>query len=263
MRLLGAHRWIKLGFFVLQPSELAKLSLTIYLSAWFSNAEKNRFISFLLLLIMIVGLVMIEPDMGTSAILVGISLIIYFATGAPLIHFLLFVPVVIVGFGLLAIVSPYRFERILSFINPHEDLLGSSYQIHQALLAIGSGGWFGVGIGKSRQKYDYLPEANTDSIFAIMAEETGFIGSCMIVMAFVFLMSRGFRIAKKSPDAFGRYLAMGITGWIGIQSALNLAAMVAFVPLTGIPLPLVSYGGSSLIITLAAIGILLNISKQI
>lgn len=259
---MGARRWINMGFFVIQPAELAKLVLIIYLSAWFSYKEENRLLAFLLLVAAVVGLVVLEPDLGTSIILTGIAVLLYFFTGAPMHQFLLLIPVLLVSVLGLAIFSPYRLRRITSFLNPESDPLGASYQIRQVLLALGSGGWFGLGIGKSRQKYEYLPEANTDSIFAIIGEELGFVGSSAIILLFLFLVWRGFRIAKRAPDTFGRFLAVGITSWIAIQTMLNLASMVALVPLTGVPLPLISYGGSSLIILLSGIGIVANISRQ-
>ncbi|MFC1646830.1 putative lipid II flippase FtsW [Patescibacteria group bacterium] len=259
----GAHRWIKVGSIVLQPAELAKLALTIYLAAWLSVAEKRRFMSFLLLIFMVTGMVMLEPDMGTSVVLVATSVIIYFCSQAPLWHFGMLIPLLVSSFGILAYISPYRLRRVLSFLNPTSDPLGASYQIRQALLAIGSGGLLGVGFGQSRQKYEYLPEANTDSIFAIIAEETGFFGSVFIIFLFLFIIWRGFKIAHHNTrDKFAYLLSIGITSYFGIQSALNFMAMVALMPLTGIPLPLVSYGGSSLVITLSALGILLNISKN-
>ncbi len=258
---LGAHRWINFGFFVLQPAELAKLVLAMYLSAWFSGREKGRFAAFALLVSMVVGLVLLEPDLGTSVIIIAIALIMYFASGAPVLHFAVIIPVLGAGILLLAIISPYRMARLTTFLHPNQDPLGSSYHIRQALLGLGSGGWFGVGIGQSRQKYEYLPEANTDSIFAIIGEETGFVGSVAVILMFVFASWRGFRIAKRARDGFGRLLAIGITSWISVQTIINLSAMVALMPLTGVPLPFVSYGGSSLIIMLAAVGVLLNISK--
>ncbi len=261
IRALGAHRWIHAGFFVFQPAELAKLALVIYLAAWFSFPEKRRIGAFLLLLGMVVGLVVAEPDLGTALIILTTAVAMYFFSGAPLWQFALLVPLFALGVGGLAIFSPYRLKRITTFLNPETDPLGASYQIRQVLLALGSGGWFGIGIGKSRQKYEYLPEANTDSIFAIVGEELGFIGTAILILLFLFMVWRGFRIAKRAPDTFGKFLALGISSWIGFQTLLNLAAMVALVPLTGIPLPLVSYGGSSLIMTLVALGVLLNISR--
>jgi len=262
VRALGAHRWLNFGFFILQPAELAKLVLIIYLSAWFSKVEKGKLIAFLLLLGIIIGLVIIEPDLGTAIIILSIALILYFLSGAPFIQFLLLFPILLIGVSGLAIIAPYRFRRLTTFFNPESDPLGASYQIRQVLFALGSGGWFGVGIGKSRQKYQYLPEANTDSIFAIIGEEVGFIGAIFVVVSFLFLVWRGFKIAKGAADPFGKLLALGISSWVGIQTIINLAAMVALLPLTGVPLPLVSYGGSSLIILLSAFGILLNISKH-
>lgn len=261
IRALGAHRWINFGFFVLQPAELAKLVLVIYLSAWFSVRERGRLAAFALLVAMVVGLVLLEPDLGTSVIIIAIALILYFSSGAPVVHFALIIPVLAAGMFLVTIISPYRMARLTSFLHPQQDPLGSSYHIRQALLGLGSGGWFGVGIGQSRQKYEYLPEANTDSIFAIIGEETGFVGGVAVILMFMFASWRGFRIAKRATDGFGRLLAIGVTSWISVQTIINLSAMVALLPLTGVPLPFVSYGGSSLIIMLAAVGILLNISK--
>lgn len=261
VRALGAHRWINFGIFVLQPAELAKLALVIYLSAWFSVKERERLLAFAVLVTMVVGLVLLEPDLGTSVIIVMIALILYFSSGAPILHFAVIIPVLVAGILGLAMISPYRMARLTTFLHPQQDPLGSSYHIRQALLGLGSGGWFGVGVGQSRQKYEYLPEANTDSIFAIIGEEIGFVGGVAVILMFVFTSWRGFRIAKRAGDSFGRLLAIGITAWISVQTIINLSAMVALLPLTGVPLPFVSYGGSSLIIMLAAVGILLNISK--
>lgn len=258
---LGAKRWINFGFFILQPAELAKLTLIIYLSAWFSRPEKNRFGSFLILVGMVVGLIVLEPDLGTSVILLSIAMMVYYFSGAPIIHFLMLLPVLVAAVIGLSIAAPYRMQRLITFFNPQQDPLGASYQIRQVLLGLGSGGWWGVGIGKSRQKYEYLPEANTDSIFAIIGEEIGFVGASLVVLGFLFIISRGYRVAMHAPDAFGNLLALGISSWIAIQSLINISAMVALIPLTGVPLPFISYGGSSLIILLSALGIVLNISR--
>lgn len=259
---LGARRWINMGFFVLQPAELAKLVLVMYLSAWFSQPEKKRFGAFLLLVSVVAGLVLVEPDLGTSVIILGIALALYFFSGAPAYQFLLLFPVTLVMLVSLAVASPYRFRRLTTFLNPDIDPQGASYQIRQILIGLGSGGLFGVGLGRSRQKYEYLPEANTDSIFAIIGEEIGFVGALVVIVMFLFIVWRGFRIAKLAPDVFGRMLALGISSWIAIQSGINLSSAVALIPFTGVPLPLISYGGSSLIILLSALGILLNISRQ-
>lgn len=261
LHLYGASRWLNLGFFTLQPSELAKLAICIYLAAWLSHREKERFTAFMVFLGFTVGLVLLQPDMGTSIILVVISLAVYVASGAPLRQLYQFVPVLVVLLVLLAIVSPYRLQRITSFLGTGEDPLGASYQIRQAIIAIGSGGWTGVGLGKSRQKYEYLPEANTDSIFAIVAEEIGFVGSVLVMIVYMYIIYRGFAIARQAPDTFGKLLATGIVSWFGFQSAINMGAMVKLIPLTGVPLPLISYGGSSFIILMTSFGILLSISR--
>lgn len=259
---LGARRWLDFRVFILQPAEVAKLAVVVYLSAWFATKERGRFGAFLLLLGMVVGLILLEPDLGTAAILLLTALILYFYSGSPLLHFAALVPAMTLLLIGLSIAAPYRFRRITTFFNPEADPLGASYQIRQILLSLGSGGLFGVGLGKSRQKYEYLPEANTDSIFAIVGEEMGFIGAVLVIGLFLFLIWRCFRIARRSPDSFGRLLALGVGSWIGIQTLVNLGSMVALLPLTGVPLPLISYGGSNLVITLAALGIVWNISKH-
>lgn len=259
---LGARRWIDLGLFILQPAELAKFSLVVYLAAWFWVKEKGRFLAFLLLLAMMFGLIIIEPDMGTAAVILAIALSLYFFSGAPLRHFAVLLPVLTLGLVVVAVLSPYRMQRLTSFLNREHDPQGASYQIRQVLIALGSGGMFGLGVGQSRQKYEYLPEANTDAIFAIIGEEFGFFGALGVIGVYATLVWRGFRIAKGAPDRFGQLLAAGVAAWIGIQTTLNLSAMVALMPLTGIPLPLLSYGGSSLVSVLAGLGILLNVSRQ-
>lgn len=262
VKALGAHRWLNFGFFVLQPAEMAKLSLVLYLSAWFSSKETGRFLAFFILMGMIVGLVVLEPDLGTSIILMSTALLMYFLSGAPLWQFVALAPVVLGGIGVLAVSQPYRLRRVMTFLNPENDPLGASYQIRQVLLSLGSGGWFGVGLGKSRQKYEYLPEANTDSIFAILGEEAGFVGAVIVITLLLLLVWRCFRVARATSSTYGRLLALGVGSWIGAQACINLGSMVALVPLTGVPLPLISYGGSSLVITLGALGIVHNISRH-
>lgn len=262
VRALGAHRWLNFGLFILQPAELAKLVLVIVLSAWFAKPDKGKLLPLFFLVATLLGLVILEPDLGTAIIIMAIALVVYFLSGAPVKQFLLIFPILLAAVVILSLIAPYRFRRLTTFFNPESDPLGASYQIRQVLLALGSGGWFGVGIGQSRQKYEYLPEANTDSIFAIIGEEVGFVGASLVVGLFVFLISRGFRIGRNAPDTFGRLVAVGISSWIGVQTIVNLAAMVALLPLTGVPLPLVSYGGSSLIILLSGLGILVNISRH-
>ena len=261
VRTLGAHRWINLGFTILQPAELAKFAIVLYLSVWLSHPEKDRFWSFILLLAMVVGLILLEPDLGTGAIILLIALGIYFLSGAPIKHFFILIPIAAAGVILLALIAPYRMQRLMTFVNKEQDPTGSSYQIHQVLLALGSGGWAGVGVGMSRQKYEYLPEANTDSIFAIIGEEVGFLGATLVILTYAFIVWRGFRIATRAPDVFARLFSLGAVLWVAVQTLVNLGAMVSILPLTGVPLPFISYGGSSLVLLLSVMGILLNISK--
>lgn len=262
VKALGAHRWINFRLFILQPSELTKLSAIIYLSAWFSYKEHGRFLAFLLLIGTLVGLVLLEPDLGTAFIVISVCLSVYFISGAPLKHFLALLPISLAGIVGLALSAPYRFARLTTFLDPSNDPLGASYHIRQILIALGSGGLLGVGLGKSRQKFAYLPEATTDSIFAIISEELGFIGGAILILVFFLLIYRGFKISQKAPDVFGRLLGSGITCWIAIQTLVNLSSMVSLVPLTGVPLPFISYGGSSLVVMMAACGILLNIERE-
>lgn len=256
----GAQRWIDLGFFTLQPAEITKLSYILYLAAFLS--KKIRLLPFLVVTGLIVGIVILQRDLGTATIIALTGMTIYFIAGASLWQFaLLTIGGFAGGLGLI-LTSSYRRSRLLSFLNSSQDQLGSSYHINQVLIALGSGGFFGVGLGQSRQKYGYIPEVTTDSIFSVVANELGFVGAAALILAFVFLIYRGSIIAKHSPDQFGFLLAIGITSWLGFQIFINIGAMVALLPLTGVPLPLISYGGSSLLMVMSAIGILLNISSQ-
>lgn len=257
---LGASRRIGIGSWGIQPAEIAKLSLVTFLSA--SLVRKISLIRFLAPVAIVTFLIIIEPDLGTTTIVAASAFAVFFASGAPYLQIGL-----LGGFGFLATLilafsSSYRRERLVTYLNPHFDPINSSYHIRQILIALGSGGFWGLGIGQSRQKYLYLPEPATDSIFAIIAEELGFVGATMLILVFLFVVLRGFKIALSVQDMFGRLLSVGIISWFAIQVLINLSAMVALLPLTGIPLPLVSYGGSSLLVTLTAMGILLNISRH-
>jgi len=259
-KVMGAQRWLNLGAFRFQPAELAKMAFVLYLAAFMS--QKKSLWPFLILLSVLIGLIILEPDLGTAVIIAATGLVVYFASGAPILWLAgLGVFGFLAGLGLI-FSSNYRKERVLTFLNPSRDPLGASYHIRQILLALGSGGWLGLGLGQSRQKYEYLPAAATDSIFAIIAEELGFVGASFLMLVFLLLIWRGFKIAKEAPDKFGQLLATGIIAWIGFQILINLSAIVAIVPLTGVPLPFISYGGSSLVLIMTASGILINISKQ-
>lgn len=259
---LGAHRWINLHFGVLQPAEFVKLSLAIYLAAWFSSKEKGRFTAFLLLIAVVLFLVMAEPDMGTTIIILAEAMILYFLSGGKVWYFLGIAPVLGLLGLILVKIEPYRAARLATFLNPNQSLSGSSYHVRQILIALGSGGFLGVGLGNSLQKYAYLPENATDSIFAIIAEEVGFVGGFLFIVVCLLFLWRGIVVALRAKDMFGKLLAGGIVAFLGMQMVINLGAQTALLPLTGVPLPFISYGGSALIVDLASVGILLNISKQ-
>lgn len=264
----AGERWVNLGIGSFQPSEIAKFTFIIYLSSWFSGkgeslqSVQKMFIPFALIVFFISFIMLLQKDLGTLSIMLAIAASIIIVAGAPLYQLIAGGGIAAFLFWLAVKIEPYRMERLLTFLNPENNALGSGYQIRNALIAIGSGGIWGMGFGQSRQKYLYLPEAHTDSIFAIISEELGFVRAIFIVVVFVFIAMRGYKIAMNAPDTFSRLLATGITTWITVQMLVNIAAMLSLVPLTGVPLPFVSYGGSSLIILLAAVGVLTNISKN-
>lgn len=264
----GASRWISLGWFSFQPSEMLKLSLILYLAAWLESKREmgadlfEGFLPFLAIVGAVGFLIIKQPDMGTLGTVVLIAMAVYFLSGAKWRHI-----AAMLGLGALAFIAlvkfeSYRMSRLLVFLHPELDPRGIGYQINQALLAIGSGGVFGLGLGHSRQKFNYLPEPVGDSIFAIVAEEIGLIGAAILVILFVMFAMRGFKIAKAAPDSFGRLVAVGITSWVIFQALINISAISGLVPLTGITLPFVSYGGTSLVFLMIGVGILLNISKK-
>lgn len=262
-----ARRWIAVGGLQFQPSETAKLAFTLYLAGDISRAPERivRFWSglfpYLAMLAVVFGLIMAQPDLGTALSISGTSLVVLFAAGARLSHLSLIAAASLPVVGYLIYVAPYRLRRIFAFLDPFQDPQGYGYQIIQALYALGSGGLFGVGLGRSRQKFFYLPEQHTDFIFAILGEELGYLGGLVIIGLFVLLSWRAFMIALAAPDGFGALLATGIAAMLVVQAVMNIAVVTSTVPMTGIPLPFVSYGGSSLVFTLAGVGILLNVSR--
>jgi len=257
----GARRWLVLPFITLQPSELIKLVEVIYLSSWLSK-KGITIAQFLAFLAMTAGLIMLQPDMGTAMVVTLIAITMFFTSGQSLKDLLVICAVGALLAGLFIAFEPYRLARLSTFLDPTSDPLGSSYHIRQVILGLGSGGISGLGVGRSRQKYEYLPESTTDSIFAVVGEELGFIGGIILIAFFTYLLSLIFKIATNANNTFSSNLAAGIGSWIGIQVLLNLAAMVALTPLTGIPLPLVSYGGSALIMVLVGIGVALSVAKE-
>jgi cell division protein FtsW len=259
-KVLGARRWLVLPGMTLQPAELIKLVEVIYLSSWLGS-KRVTLAQFGFFTAVVAGLIMLEPDMGTTIVATLLALTLYFLNGYPLKHF---VTLGIAGLSLAVmfiVTEPYRLDRVKTFLDPTQDPQGSSYHIRQVILALGSGGISGVGIGRSRQKYEYLPEATTDSIFAVAGEELGFIGATILITSFLYFLSLIFKVGANAKNSFHGSLASGVGAWIGIQVVLNLAAMVAFTPLTGVPLPLVSYGGSALITMLMGIGIVLGVAR--
>lgn len=256
---LGARRWLVLGSINFQPSELVKFTIVLYL-AKVASANKST-LSYLIPLALVAILIMMEPDLGTTLIIMIIGFSQIFVSNVNLIYVFGSMGLGFIVATLLIFFSPYRKARLMTFIQGTSDPLGNSYHVRQILLGLGSGGIFGVGFGSSRQKFLFLPEASTDSIFAVIAEELGLIGAFVIIFLFALFLIRGLKIAKNSPDIFASVLATGIAAWISGQAFLNIASMVSLVPLTGIPLPFISYGGSSLVMVLSACGILLNISK--
>lgn len=283
----GASRWLNLGPLSVQPAEFLKLSFILYLAAWLAaktSAKKiktraKNFFSFpwfrwrdrhfskglfaFLIIISVVSLLLIfQPDISTLGIIIFTASIMYFVAGTPFWHIL---SVGFLGLGSLALLiklASYRMARLLVFLKPETDPMGIGYQIKQALIAVGSGGIFGLGLGYSRQKFGFLPFSMSDSIFAVLAEEVGFIGGTILIGLFLLFVWQGFKIARRTEDKFCSLAALGITVWISSQAFINIGSMLGILPLTGIPLPFISYGGSALIAELIGVGVLLNISKQ-
>lgn len=268
IRLQGASRWIDLGPVSFQPTEMVKLSLIIYFASWLQSRGrkiedfKEGFLPFVGILAVVGFLIIKQPDVGTLGAITAIALTMFFVSGAP---FKFMGYLIGSGFFLLFVLirlEPYRMNRLISFLQPGTDPQGIGYQISQALIAVGSGGIFGLGLGQSRQKFSYLPEPIGDSIYAIVGEELGMVGAGFLLILFVLFAMRGFKIARRAPDKFAGLLAVGISSWIIFQALINIMAIIGLIPLTGIPLPFVSYGSTSLVFILIGAGILLNISKH-
>jgi cell division protein FtsW len=263
----GASRWIDLGSFTLQPSELAKLALVAF-AATVLTKKWNKLDDPLHLLIplgivvaVIAGIVILQRDLGTTLILVGTAFLLLFVAGVRLRYLMVTAAFGLASTAYLILGEGYRRTRLLSFSDPWADAQNTGYQLIQGLIALGSGGMFGVGLGASRQKWEFVPNAHTDFIFAILGEELGFFGGLVVLALFGSLIYAGIRIAVRAPDTFGRLLAAGITSWIGLQAIVNLGAVTGLLPITGVPLPLVSFGGTALIVTLAAVGVLASIAR--
>ena len=273
----GSARWINLGPISFQPSEFLKLSFILYLSSWLASRTEKKFTPTtkklawgfsqtffaFLAVIGITGIFLIfQPDISTLLVIILVATLMYFLAKTPLWHSILLIFMIILAFLVLIKIAPYRFNRILVFLNPELDPMGIGYQIKHALIAIGSGGIFGSGLGLSLQKFGFLPHSISDSIFAIFAEETGFLGSLVLVLLYLVFFWRGLKIGKQTGDNFSKFCAFGTTFWITLQAFVNIGSMIGILPLTGIPLPFISYGGSALISELIGVGILFNISRQ-
>jgi cell division protein FtsW len=264
-----AYSWINIFGYSFQPSELVKLSFLIYLATWL-EAKKNKLgnwkestFPFLVVLGLISVLMLAQPDLGTLFIIAFSAIIVFFVGGGKLKH--IFIVMLLVGLGsflFFSFNSSYQSDRFECFKNPSYGIQDKCYQINQSLIAVGSGGWFGRGLGESRQKFMYLPEVWGDSIFPIITEEIGFIFSTLLILLYLFIFYRGLIIAKNAPDLYGSALATGIISWLAIQTFLNIGGMINLIPMTGVPLPFISAGGSAILSALIGMGILVNISKQ-
>lgn len=260
----GSRSWFGIGAFGIQPSELAKLGMIIYSSKFLSENKdkKNAWIKVLILLILVFGLIMLQPDFGTGFVLVISIIALLFISGVNMKFFAYAGFIGIIGITILIIIAPYRLQRITSFLNPWSDPLGSGFQIIQSLFAIGPGGLLGHGYLNSRQKYFYLPEPQTDFIFAIICEELGIFGALLVVGLFFLITYSIIKLALKEENLFKKYLFFGIAFEIVFQASLNLAVVIGLLPVTGVTLPFLSYGGSSLLVSMASVGIILNISRD-
>lgn len=264
----GSSRWLIIGPLSIQPSEIAKLALIIFVATVLEakgvkiRDPRELAVPVLPMTGLIALLVLAQPDLGTTIILGGSVLVMLFLAGAQMRHVGLLTALGLVSVVILAFTRSYRRERVFSFLNPWADPLNTGYQVIQGQIALGSGGFFGLGLGASRQKWSYVPNAHTDFIYAIIGEELGLAGTLTVLLLFVFFMYLGIRIARQAPDRFGMLLAGGITGVVAMQALINMGAISGLLPITGVPLPLISFGSSSLVLTMASVGILLSIAKR-
>lgn len=264
----GAKRWIQIKNFSFQPSEVLKITFVIYLAAWFEKRQDQiktvmgSFVPFLAISGIIGLLLLAQPDVGTLGVILITGLLIFLVAGSKISHFITTILLGISTILVLIKIAPYRLNRFTTFLNPDADPLGIGYQINQAIIAIGSGGFWGLGLGQSRQKYNYLPEPIGDSIFAITSEELGFAGAIFILSLFLIFAYFGYKISRNASTEFGKLLGFGLTTWIVIQALINTAAISGLIPLTGVPLPFISFGGTSLAIALTSVGIISNIGRN-
>jgi cell division protein FtsW len=266
-KISGASRWIDLFFISFQPSELMKFVMIVFLAnALTQSHEKirdffNGLLPLLVLVGFIAGIIVLQPDLGTALVISGTAFILFFVAGAQLSHLAMLGGAGVLGVAVLSFTSHYRLHRLLAFIDPWKDPQGIGFHIIQSLLAVGSGGIFGLGLGASRQKFFYLPQQFTDFIFAILCEELGFIGGIFVAILYAILLGRGLRIATRTTDSFNSLLTVGIVSWIIIQATLNIMVVLGMIPTTGIPLPFISFGGTAVVLQLFSVGLVLQISR--
>ena len=263
----GARRWLSVGEFTVQPAEFAKLTVILYLAAWLTSkgdslrSFEHGLTPFVLLISAIGLLLMLQPDLGTTGVILAITVTMFWAAGATILQMTALVTAGSFALVSLALIEGYRLDRLSAFLDAESDPLGSGFQTLQMLIALGNGGATGLGLGASRAKFFYVPESHTDGIFAILGEELGLVATAAILLLFVTLMIRGYQIARRSRDQFGFLLATGITTWITVQALMNIGGITRVIPLTGVPLPFLSYGGSALAAVMLAIGVLASVSR--
>jgi len=264
----GATRWLDIGPATIQPSELLKISLILYLASWLDRKKSDirsftaSFIPFVVVLGTVGALLVLQPDIGTLLVIGGAAVLVYFLGGSGILQIIALGVLAAVALGVVVAVEPYRANRIIAFLDPSASPQGIGYHINQALIAIGSGGFWGRGFGQSIQKHSYLPEPMGDSIFAVLVEEMGFLGGLLLILAYFAFFARSMIIARRVPDGFGKLVVAGFGALITLQAFINMAAISGFLPLTGIPLPFISYGGTALVVTLGMVGIMLAVSKR-
>lgn len=268
MYLNGSRSWVAIGPLNFQPSEFGKIALIIILAMFLADRKRDMnnwqygLLPILAMIAPIFILIVLQPDLGTLSIFGFIAFVMLYLARVPRAHLVVLFLLGIMSFALFAATSDHGKNRLNTFLHPELDPQGVGYQINQAFLAVGSGGFWGLGLGQSRQKYQYLPEVSSDTIFAVLGEEMGFVGAVLLVVLFFLIARRGLKIAKNAPDEFGRLLCGGVIAWFAGQAFLNIGAIVGLLPLTGVPLPFVSHGGSALLSALAAVGIVAGVSKQ-
>lgn len=263
----GARRWIGFGELTVQPAEFAKLTVIIYLAAWLASkgdelrSFEHGLVPFVIIIGLLGALIMLQPNLGTTLIILLITVTMFWVAGASFVQMLALAVSGFLAIGLLATVAGYRADRLTAFFSAESDPLGHGFQTLQSLIAIGNGGIHGLGLGASRGKFFYIPESHTDGVFAIIGEELGIVATVPIILLYMILMVRGFQVARRAQDDFGRLIATGVTTWITVQALLNIGGITRVIPLTGVPLPFLSFGSNALAAVMLAMGVLISVSR--